>query len=334
MQTMEEFQGIDRARFARDIAPAYRPVVLRGLARDWPLVAAAKEGAEQAIAYIGGFDSGMRAEVMIAPPGEQGRFFFRADMSGFNFARKEATLSQVGKTLLDRSTNSEPPGIYAGATETAKHLPGFDDANPLPLAMDQPGAQSRLWLGSRTQIAPHYDLSENIAVVALGRRKFTVFPPEATPYLYVGPLNITPAGQPVSMVDPKAPDLAAYPDYPKAEALALTAELHPGDAVYIPNFWWHHVEALDPVNILVNYWYDSNGNGRPFIAFLMALGEIRDLPAPQREAWRLWFDQFVFTDDADKNTAHLPPHAKGVQGPASPERTETIRAYIRSALNG
>lgn len=334
MELMDEIEGIDAERFAREVVPAYRPVVLRGLASDWPLVEAVRTGAAAAIAHITTFDSGMQAEVMIAPPSERGRFFFRPDMSGFNFARKNATLSQVGKALLDRAEDPEPPGIYAGATETAKHLPGFDAANPLPLAMNQPGAQSRLWLGSKTQIAPHYDLSDNIAVVALGRRKFTVFPPEATPYLYVGPLNITPAGQPVSMVDPKAPDLTAYPDYPKAEALALTAELYPGDAVYIPNFWWHHVEALDAVNILVNYWYDSNGNGRPFIAFLMALGEIRDLPAPQREAWRQWFDHFVFTDDPNQNTAHLPSHAKGVQGPASPERIETIRAYIRGALGG
>lgn len=332
MKPIDEIEGIDAGRFARDVVPAYRPVVLRGLASDWPLVTAARKGAAAAIAHIGAFDSGMPAEVMIAPPAERGRFFFRPDMSGFNFAREKGTLSQVGKTLLDNVESLDPPGIYAGATETAKHLPGFDAANPLPLAMDQPGAQSRLWLGGKAQIATHYDLSDNIAVVALGRRRFTVFPPEATPYLYVGPLNITPAGQPVSMIDPKAPDRAAYPDYPRAEALAMAAELEPGDALYIPNFWWHHVEALDAVNILVNYWYDSNGGGRPFIAFLMALAEIRDLPAPQRAAWRQWFDHFVFTDDPDGTTAHLPDRAKGVQGPASPGRTETIRAYIRNAL--
>ena len=332
IQPVEEIEGVDAARFERESIPAYRPAVIRGLAADWPLVAAARDGAEQAIDYIADFDSGKPADVMIAPPSERGRFFYRADRSGFNFVRRPGTVSQVGRRLLDDRAATDPPGLYAGATETAQHLPGFDLANPLPLAMGRPGTASRLWLSGRATIAPHYDLSDNIAVVALGRRRFTLFPPEATEHLYVGPLENTPAGQPVSMVDIDAPDLALYPNYPKAEALALTAELAPGDAIYVPSFWWHGVAALDPVNILVNYWFDAAGDERPFAAFLLALSEIRDLPAPQREAWRRWFDHFVFTDDPAATTAHLPDHFKGVQGPPSPGRAEMIRAYVRRAF--
>ncbi len=332
MQNVDEIEGIDAARFDRELIPAYRPVVMRGLAEHWPLVAASAESSEAAIAYVAGFDSGKPAAVMIAPPTEHGRFFYRADRRGFNFARRHGTISQVGQQLLDSRGVPDPPGIYAGATETAQHLPGFDAANPLPLAMDRPGAASRLWLGGRATIAPHYDLSDNIAVVVLGRRRFTLFPPEATRNLYVGPLENTPAGQPVSMVDIDAPDLGLYPDYPKAEALALTTDLEPGDAVYIPNFWWHSVKALDPVNILVNYWFDAAGGERPFMAFLMALSEIRDLPTPQRAAWKQWFDHFIFTDDPAATTAHLPDHFKGVQGPPTAGRTDTIRSYIRRAF--
>ena len=29
----------------------------------------------------------------------------------------------------------------------------------------------------------------------------------------------------------------------------------PGDAIYIPPLWWHHVESLGQFNVLVNYWY-------------------------------------------------------------------------------
>ncbi len=67
----------------------------------------------------------------------------------------------------------------------------------------QRDAQSRVWLCNRSEVATHFDLSDNIAVVALGRRRFTLFPPTATADLYVGPFNNTlPAGQPVSMPRP------------------------------------------------------------------------------------------------------------------------------------
>src|SRR3546814_5587571 len=94
-----------------------------------------------------------------------------------------------------------------------------------------------VWLGNATEVATHFDLSDNFAVVALGRRRFTLFPPGATADLYVGPLNHTLAGQPVSMVDPLAPDRQRYPRYARAEAQALIADLEPGDAIYIPALW-------------------------------------------------------------------------------------------------
>ncbi len=75
----------------------------------------------------------------------------------------------------------------------------------MPLSV--PGSSPRIWIGNATHVAPHYDISDNAAVFALGRRRFTLFPPAQTPNLYVGPLDITIAGQPVSMVDIRDPDL-------------------------------------------------------------------------------------------------------------------------------
>ena len=73
------------------------------------------------------------------------------------------------------------------------------------------------------------------------------------------------------MADPLRPDFEAYPRFAEALETALTAELDPGDAVFIPTLWWHHVAALDPVNVLVNYWYQDIERGGPFLAFLDAV---------------------------------------------------------------
>ena len=55
-------------------------------------------------------------------------------------------------------------------------------------------------------MAPHYDLMENIGIVVAGRRRFILFPPEELKNLYVGPIELTPAGTPVSLVDPHNPE--------------------------------------------------------------------------------------------------------------------------------
>ena len=123
-------------------------------------------------------------------------------------------------------------------------------------------AEPRLWIGNAAKIAPHNDPVENVAVVAAGRRRFTIFPPEAEPLLYMGPAHPTPAGTPVSMVHVTVPDLQRFPLYAKALESAEEAELSPGDAILIPRDWFHHVEALMRFNVLVNYWWDAtSGRG-------------------------------------------------------------------------
>jgi hypothetical protein len=330
---VEEIGPLGPAEFDADVRPRHRPVVIRGAAGQWPLVEAGRRSAEAALGYLKARDAGPPTEVMIAPPAEHGRFFYRPDMRGFNFRKDRATLSQLADHLLRIAGEPEPIGIYAGATATATHLPRFDAENPFPLAAGQQHLQSRVWLGNATQVATHFDLSDNFAVVALGRRRFTLFPPEATGDLYVGPLNVTFAGQPVSMVDPLAPDLERYPRYAAARVLALTADLEPGDALFVPSLWWHHVEATGPVNLLINYWHNDVERGGGFPALIHARLAIRDQPAAQRQAWRAWFEHLVFGDEAQHAADHLPPHGQGVNGPRSPERDEAIRQFLLKVLS-
>ncbi len=320
----------DVAGFAATHAIAHLPVVVRGLVADWPLVAAARQGADAAAALLARYDRGAPTHVMRAPPEVGGRFFYDDAMRGFNFRVERAPLSTLMAELIARADDAAPPGLYAGSAPTAQHLPGFAEAHPMPLA--HPDVPPRIWIGNATRVAPHYDVSDNVAVVAMGRRRFTLFPPAATPDLYVGPLDVTIAGQPVSMVDLAAPDLDRFPRFAAAMEQASSVVLAPGDAIFIPTLWWHAVEALDPVNILVNYWYNQPPAGSPFAAMLHAMLAIRDLPLPERQAWAVWFDHYVFGADAAHGADHLPPHARGVAGPPSPGRTQALRAFILRAL--
>lgn len=73
--------------------------------------------------------------------------------------------------------------------------------------------------------------------------------------LYIGPLDFAPTGGAISMTRLDRPDDPRFPRLHHALEHSLTAELQPGDAIYIPPLWWHHVESLQTLNALVNYWW-------------------------------------------------------------------------------
>lgn len=326
-----EVGDIDAATFAATILPSYRPVVLRGLVANWPAVAAARRGTASLAEYIRRFDAGRAASLFVGAPQIGGRFFYRDDMSGFNFERGQITLPLLLDTLVREAGNPAPPALYAGAATAADHFPGWTRENPLPLATAD--AVPRIWIGNASRVSAHFDASSNVAAVVAGRRRFVLFPPEQARNLYVGPLDTTMAGQPTSMVDLEAPDLDRFPRYREAAATMQVAELEPGDALFVPSLWWHEVRAYGPLNVLVNYWWGQEGEVSPFAALVHAILSIRDLPAGQREAMRTWFDLYVFGDGAAQVGDHLPEEARGILGARSPARDETIRAFLRRALD-
>ncbi len=331
MTPIPERERVDLAVFRDEIVTGYAPVVLRGLVRDWPLVAAAGPSAEAACDYLLGFDRGGAAEAFVGPPEIAGRFFYNPDMRGFNFERRRGSLADLLRYLLALQDKERVPAVYAGAVETDRALPGLGDANPMPLLAGL-GAEPRIWIGNRSSISTHFDVSDNIACVAAGRRRFTLFPPDQVHNLYVGPFDHTMAGQPASMVDLNAPDFARFPRFREALGAALTAELEPGDAIYIPALWWHQVEALSPFNLLVNYWWaDSPDQEARFDAMVHAVLAISHLPPARREAWAEMFDTFVFQRHGPP-AEHLAPEHRSVLGEPTPRLRQYIKGYLMRGL--
>lgn len=325
---LTELGRVSPTEFA-EIQSGYEPVVLRGQVADWPAVAAGRAGPGPVSAYVAGFDNGQPAEVMIGQHGIAGRFFYTDDLRGLNFKRQQVPLAALLEELVRLADAPQPPSLYAGAAATAEHLPGWAAANPLPLA---DGATPRIWLGNATTVSTHFDTSPNLACVVAGSRRFLLFPPDQIDNLYVGPLEFTMAGQPASMVDPDAPDLSRYPRFADALATARVATLAPGDAIFIPALWWHHVRAHGPLNVLVNYWWDRDPQASPFVALVHGLLALRDLPAAERAAWQRWFDHYVFGAHAAHVADHLPAFARGILGQPSPARTNRIKQFLANVF--
>jgi hypothetical protein len=316
---------VDHARFHGEIRPAREPVIMRSLAADWPGVAAAKRGARAMAEYLLGFGPSRTVRGIVLPPESEGRFFYDAEMRGLNFTTHEDRLSAFLGELLHLADEARPKGVAVQSEKIPELLPGFAEVNAMPLL---PGVVPRIWIGNRIRVAPHYDLMENVGVCLAGRRRFTVFPPEQLANMYPGPFELTPAGTPVSMVDPAAPDLERYPRYPEAWSQARQATLEPGDAIYLPYGWWHGVEALEPLSILVNYWWNEapEGSGGGYDALLHAMLAYRHLPEDERAVWRIMFEHYIFGADP---AAHLPEHAKGIMGPPSPRLFAQMKAILK-----
>lgn len=316
-------------RFAGLVAAA-EPVVLRGLVRDWPVVRAADNGPAALVTFLKAFHGGGVASCVAGHPSINGRFFYTRDMTGLNFGRRDATVADLLDQLVRQANDTHPLAIAMQSAPVREVLPGFAERHAMPLL--DPSIAARIWIGNAISVATHYDSNDNVACVVAGRRRFTLFPPDQAENLYLGPFELTPAGTPVSMVDVDAPDRDLYPRYAEAEKFARTAELGPGDAIFIPYLWWHAVRSLDPVSILVNYWWsDHTLPTAPVQAMLHALLAFRDLPPARRAAWRALLDHLVFADDAGQAT-HLPEHARGIMGPISPEMRRDLHRVIAAVL--
>jgi hypothetical protein len=111
------------------------------------------------------------------------------------------------------------------------------------------------------QIGLHHDFLQTHAYLAqvVGRKRCVLFSPEDSAAIYDGAVN------------PDEPDLEKFPGF--RNATAYECVLGPGELLFIPRRWWHHVVALEK-SITVNYNFFNRVN---FDGFLTSL--LRALPA-------------------------------------------------------
>ncbi len=325
----------DAAALDARLSGATAPFVVRGLVREWPLVAAGSRSASEARAYLLAKARDLPFTVSVGQPTTDGGRLFYEEADGgvlaMNFRTLRAKLGDIFAQIEQMEGRPDAPPVYLASVDVKGFFQGLHEANHVDLGDRQP--LGSIWIGTRTRVAAHNDAPANLACVAAGRRRFTLFPRDQFRNLYLGPVDNTPAGRPVSMVDFHAPDLDRFPRFAEALAHGQVADLNAGDAIYIPSMWWHHVEALAPFNILVNYWWRETPRwlGNPQDALNLAMMAVRDLPAADREHWRDLFDFYVF-GDAAAAAAHIPEGGRGVLGAMTPESAGRMRAYLLRQL--
>lgn len=320
-------------RLERRELEACEPFVIRGLCAHWPSVGGTGRPFDWLASYLTGMDTGRSAQCFVAPPEVDGRYYYADDLDGFNFARESLSLSTAIERILECAAHSDMGSVYLGSVPVADHIPEFARDNVVEGLPE--GIEPRIWIGNRSRVSCHFDTFDNLACVVAGRRRFTLYPPELIGDLYVGPIDHTMAGQPVSLAASSAPGDPRFPRFDAIREQALTVELGPGDALYLPKLWWHEVDASGELNVLVNYWWDAfrQGPDAPFTAMMLALLAIAERPPGERAAWKAFFDHYVFRPDGHP-LQHLPASQHGILGALERENRARLRASVMQQLRG
>ncbi len=313
------------------------PVILKSVFTHSDLYQAGQKSVSEAMSLLLKHYNNRQVTRFLGAPEIKGRFFYNEELNGFNYKTDRPDLSEVFDEILSKSEDLEHPSHYVGSTNIEAFFPGLKEAAGLNIdcqLFDEFKPHVSIWMGNETTAAAHYDVSNNIAACIVGRRRFTLFPPDQIANLYPGPLEPTPGGQVISMVNFKAPDLEQHPGFVEAMKHAQVAELEAGDMLVYPAMWWHQVEALASFNVLVNYWWNEVPDfvDDPITSLLQGIMSLRDRPEHEKQAWRHVMDYYVF-GDASKPVDHLPEYMHGPLGKLDDTTARRVRAKIIQKLN-
>ncbi|QBF84239.1 cupin-like domain-containing protein [Shewanella maritima] len=334
------YQAVEHIKLGADdmnqvlaiIHDATKPLVFEGLCEHFPIVQAGLDSSDSAMAYLQRFNADKPIIGYKIASEHQGRVFYNDELTGFNYSAGQAPLAVVLDHLKQEQQTPTGTGIYMGSTDVQQFFPGFAEQNTLQLGGLSP--LTNLWLGNQTNVAAHFDFPLNLACNLVGRRRFTLFPPEQIANLYIGPMEFAPGGQPISMVNVEQPDFDKFPKFKLAQAQAQQVELNPGDVLFIPSMWWHQVTGVDDFNVLLTHWWrDTPGfMGRPNNSLMHAMLSLRSLPKAQRQAWKAIFDYYIFNDELDDNQ-HIPQGAQGMlTTPLDELNARKLRADLSNKL--
>ncbi len=160
-----------------------------------------------------------------------------------------ATFSNFAKLAVE--THGKGTVHYAESLPI-NQIPGFQSVKFKDFGRRK---SSRVWIGFGGEVTNlHFDGYHNMMGMISGIKRVTLFPYEAMPFLYPAPIDRGIAVAPTSCVRLLKPDFKKFPLLKKALAQAQVAILKPGDTLYIPPLWWHHVESFD-FSVMANTWF-------------------------------------------------------------------------------
>jgi hypothetical protein len=239
--TIERIHRPSRREFHQAYVKRNKPVILQGVIDDWPARSWTPEL----------FQTKLRSIPVVVEVWETEENVTDADDYGKQMRHERMDLGTYVDLILSRGPSKQYYLVQCPIFEKAPELKGaikpFGYYSELIKQLIIPDL---FWLGPAGTVTPaHFDFAHNFLVQICGRKQLTMFPPDQSPYLY-HPHNLKKWN--FSPVDVESPDLEKFPLF--AKATPFKAVLEPGEVLFIPRPWWHHVRALD-TSISLNFWW-------------------------------------------------------------------------------
>ncbi|HEY9793794.1 MAG TPA: cupin-like domain-containing protein [Candidatus Obscuribacterales bacterium] len=254
-QSIERRRYLSRAEFLEQYYSANRPVVLCGLMDNWKAMQAWTPqylksvcGATE-VEIQAGRNTTKLYEINDKPHRRQIRFDEYVDMV-FN--------------------SQETNDFYLTARNEFFHRPGVDsllrDIEMFPeyLQPNNNGDGLFFWFGPKGTVTPlHHDVQNIFMSQVIGRKHVKMIPSSELDLIY-NHFSV------YSQVDVENPDFERFPKF--RQATVMDVDLDPGEVLFIPAGWWHHVRSLD-ASITISFtnfifpndydseWVHPSGNG-------------------------------------------------------------------------
>lgn len=213
---------VEPPRFFEDFYAANRPVVLTGLVDNWP--ALSRWSLDYLAEKVGDAVVELQAERMSADDYELAKDHHK------RMAPMRAVIDAIRKA---GATNDFYVTAYNDTTNKQALAPLWEDVGDVSILRPTGGRDGFFWLGPKGTLTPfHHDLTNNLLVQVMGRKRVHL-----VPSWEVGRMRNS-----THCFSDRAP--ADWPDGADLPPI-LECVIAPGDALFLPIGWWHHVEALD-----------------------------------------------------------------------------------------
>jgi hypothetical protein len=218
-----------------------RPLLMRGIADGWPAYA------RWDLAYLRAVLMDEPVRVSYSPEG----YFTGDPQTGFlgrfrymPFQKFCMTIESADSRQYYLSQQSLDANGFVKLKNDLGSLPYFDNGSYMV---------SNVWIGGAGIVSPlHHDSMHNIFLQVTGRKRFVLFSPADSQYLYPFPPDSKIPH--MSQLNIDSIDRIRFPLFRHAEAIELVVE--PGDSLYLPRGWWHQVHSLTTA-ISLNFWSNT-----------------------------------------------------------------------------
>lgn len=196
--------------------------------------------------------------------------FFRDALKTIRIQRKSADgiyhylgFERVGMSDFDTIMNTTGNG-YALEPLRGKgvsgDLPSAIDVSLPAFIPESTFRVSNLYVGpGGNKSLLHYDETHSLLMMLEGRKRFILFPPEQSRFMYAySPFSLKALLENRvvdSRIDCQSPDFQQFPEL--ARAKGISGWLEEGQALFIPAGTWHFIEA-EGRNVSVNYFWMQN----------------------------------------------------------------------------